>query len=106
MTTSSDPLESYIEKKVCAHATKTGWLVRKLEWVGRHGAPDRFFAKGGRIVLIEFKRRGKKPTEHQSKEIDRLREVGVEVHVADNIEDGIAILDRRVNHRPGDEDLI
>lgn len=54
--------ERYIERKSVAWAKSRGWLVRKLQWIGHNGAPDRFFAKARRIVLIEFKQKGKKPT--------------------------------------------
>lgn len=85
-------LESYIETKVCEWARKNGWLVRKLQWIGREGAPDRFFAKVGRIILVEFKRPGEKPRPSQDREIKRLREAGVEVAVVDDIDDGISLL--------------
>lgn len=83
--------ELYIEAKVCEFAKSHGWLVRKLAWVGREGAPDRFFARAGRVLMIEFKRLGQKPAPHQEREIARLRAEGVEVHVIDNIEDGKAL---------------
>lgn len=95
-------LESYIERKLCDWAKKHGWLIRKLSWVGRPGAPDRFFAKRARIVLMELKAPGKKPTANQAKEIARLREAGVEVHVIDSIEEGIRVLSGGRNH----EDLV
>lgn len=84
--------EIYIEKKVCMWAEKNGWFTRKLAWIGRVNAPDRFFAKGGRVVLIEFKATGKKATPNQRKEHERLRRAGVEVWVADSIDLGIDIL--------------
>lgn len=84
--------ESYIERKVCDFAKKLGWLVRKLQWVGRHGAPDRVFIKAGRLVFIEFKAPGKKPTAHQTLEIERLRAEGMEVYVIDDIDEGKFVL--------------
>lgn len=98
--------EKYVERKICEHAKRTGWLSRKLQWIGVHGAPDRFFVKDGRIVLMEIKRPGGRPTEHQSKEIGRLSEAGVEVHLVDDIDVGIDILDRRSNFIPWHDDLI
>lgn len=74
------PIESYVMDK----AEKAGWLVRKLKWIGIDGAPDKFFAKEGRIVLIEFKRPGGKPKKRQAEEHTALRDAGVEVYVADN----------------------
>ena len=77
-------IESPLEDFACAEAEKTGWFVRKLQWAGRRNAPDRFFAKDGRVVLIEFKRPNGKPRPGQAREIERLRAAGVEVFVADN----------------------
>lgn len=101
-----DPLESYVERKACKWAKSNGWFIRKLSWIGRPSAPDRFFAKGGRVVLIEFKRRGKKPTKLQAREIEELREAGVETYVCDNADDAITVLNFRPNFRPDIDDLI
>lgn len=78
--------ESVYEKLACDAAEADGWIVRKLQWIGRRGGPDRFFLKGGRIVLMEFKRPGKKVEEGsvQQKEIERLIAAGAEVHQVDN----------------------
>lgn len=85
-------IESDVELTVCLRAEARGWLVRKLSWIGRRNAPDRFFARDGRVVLIEFKRPGKVARETQNREIQRLREAGVEAYEVDNIEAGDAIL--------------
>lgn len=84
--------ESTIERSVCGIAEKQGWLVRKVQWLGRRGAPDRLFMKGGRAVLIEFKRETKEPTTQQSREIKRLKNAGMEVYACDSIELGCEIL--------------
>jgi len=85
-------LESYVENKVCEWAKKNGWLVRKLQWIGREGAPDRLFLKNGCFLLIEFKQPGKKPRPSQRAEIKRLRQYGAKVAVVDNVEAGISFL--------------
>ena len=84
--------ESAIEGKVCHDAEAEGWFQRKLSWIGRTGAPDRFFAKEGRVVLIEFKAPGEVPRADQVREHKRLRAAGVEVHVVDNVADGHRVL--------------
>lgn len=84
--------EFHIERTVCRRAVKAGWLVRKLTFPGRNGAPDRLFAKRGALVLIEFKRPGGKTSPAQEREIERLRAAGLEVHVVDDIEVGLEIL--------------
>lgn len=77
-------IESPIESLVCDVAEKDGWLVRKLRWIGRRGGPDRFFAKNGRVVLIEFKAPGETAKAGQGKELRALAAAGVEVHQCDN----------------------
>jgi len=76
--------EATYEGIVVDAAEADGWLVRKLAWVGRRNGPDRFFAKDGRVVLIEFKRPGGSARAGQDKEVAALKAVGVEVHVVDN----------------------
>jgi hypothetical protein len=83
--------ESYIEQQVIKRAKKNGWLVRKLQWIGRNGAPDRFFAKGGVIIFVEFKQTGKEPRPDQAEEHQTMRNYGVHVIVIDNIESGYAV---------------
>lgn len=85
--------ESAVEITVANKAEMAGWFQRKFQWVGRKGAPDRFFAKNGRVVLIEFK----DPDEGevrvlQAREIRKLYAAGVEVHVCDSVRDGLSIL--------------
>lgn len=89
-------LEHDVVSKVKAHAKKLGWLHRKIVYVGRHGAPDDwFFNTGARLVIIEFKRPGGKPTDHQDLEISRLRDLGFKVYVIDDIQKGKALFDRQ-----------
>ena len=85
-------IESPIEEWVCDKAEAAGWLAYKCKWIGRRNAPDRFFAKDGRIVLIEFKNPDGKARATQEKEIARLREHGVEVHLANNALTALRIL--------------
>lgn len=73
--------EIVVEIDICDEAEKDGWLVRKLQYVGRRGAPDRMFVKAGRIVFIEFKKLGENPDGLQQREHDRLRGRGIIVHV-------------------------
>lgn len=82
-------LEIEVESKVCALAERAGWLVRKVKWIGRRGAPDRMFVRRGRIVLIEFKR-PKKGQLHalQDREIARLRRAGAECYVVNSVHFG------------------
>jgi hypothetical protein len=84
--------EATVERSVVAIAERAGWLVRKVAWLGRRGAPDRLFAKGGRVVLIEFKAPLKEPRIQQEREIRRLQLAGIEVHACNDIGMGCKIL--------------
>lgn len=89
----NDPLEKDIERKVCEHARVHGILAYKFNSEGRRSVPDRMFiTEHGHIFFIEFKRKGKKPTEAQQREINRIRDTGVNVYVVDNIDDGKRII--------------
>lgn len=67
------------------------------------GFPDRFFARNrdedrcpycgrGRIVLMEFKRKGEHPDEQQAKRIGELMEAGVEVYIVRGTKEAKKIL--------------
>lgn len=75
--------ESKIEANANALAKKHGWFQRKFKAPGRRGAPDRMYAKNGRVFFIEFKSKGKRPTELQVAEHRRMREAGLTVYVCD-----------------------
>lgn len=85
-------LESDVEDDVCEWAENHGWLVRKMKFIGRRGCPDRFFFGFGYIVMVEFKRVNGPISENQRQEHRRMRDAGLEVHVIEHAEDGIAIL--------------
>ena len=86
--------ESYVEKEFVRIFERAGWLVRKLKWIGRHGAPDRFVAKRGRVALVELKKRGGDLQPSQVREFPRLRNAGVDVFVVSTIAEATALLAR------------
>ena len=70
------------EATTVAWAENHGWIVRKMQYIGRRGCADRFFFGYGHIIMIEFKRlKGGSTSANQSKEHQRLAEVGCPVHV-------------------------
>ena len=89
--------EKEIEEYSRKLAVTRGWLVRKVKWLGRRGAPDRIFLKKAsepcilcqgnhRALFVEFKRPGGKPTPLQEREIERLRASGAAVYGVDSKE--------------------
>lgn len=85
---SSKTQEKHIETACRTIAKARGWLYWKLTVMGWPGVPDRLIlSTGGRVRFVEFKKPGKKPTPLQEAWHRRLRALGFEVHVIDNVSD-------------------
>ena len=79
--------EKYLERKLCAEVKAMGGIAYKFVSPGRRGVPDRMCVlPGGRVVFVELKSYGKKPTPLQEIEIGRLKDLGFEVFVIDSSE--------------------
>lgn len=89
--------EKYIEDAVVRWAKRAGWFVRKLNWIGVTGAPDRIFIKRGAVVFIEFKRPGGSVQPDQADEHRLMAACGAEVLICDDVQQGIRhLLNREV----------
>lgn len=91
-------IEAYLVKRV----KELGGEVRKAQWVGRHGAPDRLvmlpigrYDAGPVSIWVELKAPGVKPEPHQIREHNRMRRLGQLVEVIDSIEGVDALLEGR-----------
>jgi hypothetical protein len=92
--------ESTVEQHLVKRVKALGGEVRKVQWIGRRGAPDRVVMlpystdwalrgwehRGGRCVWVELKRPGKDAEDHQAREHARMRKMGQMVVVLDSIE--------------------
>ena len=77
--------ESQIEQHLIKELKKLGIETRKVQWIGRDGAPDRLIlAKGG--IYVELKAPGKEPRENQLREHEKMRAAGIRVAVIDSFE--------------------
>jgi hypothetical protein len=87
VSVADNQLESEVEGSACVYAKSRGWFCEKIMQAGRKGFPDRFFARNGVVMLIEFKRPGKPtPRMQQDKRHRELREAGVTVHVVSDLD--------------------
>lgn len=87
--------ESDIEKYLVKRVKELGGECRKIQWIGRSGAPDRLvmlppkdpFAPYAQDVTIwiELKAPGKKAEPHQMREHGRMRKMGQRVEVIDSL---------------------
>lgn len=84
--------ERDIERHLVRRVKELGGEVRKVEWIGRRGAPDRLvMLHAGRkpwwpAIWVELKAPGVKPEAHQLREHERMRRMGQRVVVIDSIE--------------------
>lgn len=80
-------VENYLVERVRA----AGGEVRKVQWIGRNGAPDRFVMLKGLSMWVEIKAPGEKPRPSQVREHERMRSMGQRVEVIDSL-DGVDAL--------------
>lgn len=85
--------ESQIEKKLVAYCRKRGIYTRKFVSPANRGVPDRVIVGNGRVLFLELKREGNKPTELQKWGLAQLREHGAEAHLATGYDEAKAIVD-------------
>jgi hypothetical protein len=108
--------ESTVEQHLVKRVKALGGEVRKVQWIGRRGAPDRIvmlpaysdLPRGDRITAlevreamgaaltgrlhtpmsawVELKRPGEVAEPHQAREHERMRKMGQRVVVLDSIE--------------------
>ena len=85
--------EAPIEDDVVAFAQNRGWLVRKMQYPGRRGCPDRFFWKSGKLVIMELKRQSKKRADPaQVREHERYAAAGWTVHIVNDRDQAAKLL--------------
>lgn len=75
--------ERDVERYLVERVRAAGGEVRKVQWIGRRGAPDRVVFLNG-AHFIELKRPGETPQEHQWREIEKLRDHQASVMVIDS----------------------
>ena len=88
-------LERDVERYLVKRVKEWGGEVRKVQWVGRVGAPDRIVmlpctsrwgASYSNTFFVELKAPGEKPRGSQLREHKRMRDMGQRVIVIDSIE--------------------
>ena len=80
-------LEKQIEQALVRRVKELGGTCEKFVSPGRRSVPDRLVTlPGGKIIFVECKPPGKKPTLAQQYDHERRRLLGCDVRVIDNIE--------------------
>ncbi len=80
-------LEKTIEQALYRRVVVLGGLCEKFTSPNRRSVPDRIVTlPGGRVVFVECKAPGKKPTVKQSADHARRRALGCDVRVIDSLD--------------------
>lgn len=79
--------ESIIQSNIKRKLEISGWFVTKLLQTTTNGIPDLLALRDGRVVFIEVKQPGKKPTILQSYRHEQIRKKGFEVITATGFND-------------------
>jgi hypothetical protein len=84
--------ERDIERHLVKRVKALGGECRKIQWIGRRGAPDRlvmlapYYGMPFLSCWVELKAPGVKAEAHQLREHERMRAMGQRVVVIDSIE--------------------
>jgi hypothetical protein len=80
-------LEKTVEAALVRRVKSLGGLCEKFTSPNNRSVPDRLVTlPGGRVVFVEVKAPGKKPTPLQARDHERRRALGCEVFVIDNVD--------------------
>lgn len=85
-------LERDIEAYLVKRCKEIGALCDKFTSPQRRSVPDRLITFSGRVLFVELKATGKKPTEAQVRDHERRRAAGAEVVWLDSKEAGESVV--------------
>ena len=86
--------EKYIEQKLVSEVKKRGGICLKLASTGLDGIPDRLVLMAkGKIAFVELKVPKQKPRKLQLVRIKKLKELGFNAYVLDNVKDIGGVID-------------
>lgn len=88
------PLEKSIERRLADYCKKADILCLKFVSPGNKGVPDRILIRQGRVLFLELKQKGKRPTPLQFHTLEKFREHGAVAEWADSFESAVHIMER------------
>jgi hypothetical protein len=78
-----------VERAVCRWADEHGIYHTKFTPQGKRGLDRIFWRPRGQLMVIEFKRPGKRPTKLQIYNMEKLRKLDYDVRWTDNKDEAI-----------------
>jgi hypothetical protein len=84
--------ESAIEATLVSAVKALGGLALKLVSPGLVGVPDRMIlSRNGKVLFVEVKAPGRKPTVIQQRRHEQLRDLGFSVRIVDSKVEALAV---------------
>ena len=87
-------LERDVEKEIRIYAEAKGLISLKLSGPGNRGKPDRLFFYKGRVLIMEVKKLGEKPTRLQQQWLTTFKDADFDAVWADRPGLGKTLLDK------------
>ncbi len=85
--------ETILEETCAIEAELRGIGSRKLEWIGRRGAPDRLFVGKGKLLLVEFKILTGRLSPAQVQEHTWFRKYGYKIAVVNSLNQFVDLIE-------------
>jgi len=90
--------ESKLESQIVTLCSKLGLLTYKFSSPSQRGVPDRVIMGRGRVLFLELKNAGCKPTGLQERELERITKAGISAGWADNYKDADLMIRHKFHH--------
>lgn len=88
--------EKTFQSKCIKWVKSQGCFYWKFQDKFSGGFPDLMIAKNGRVVFVELKRKGNKPTPLQNAVMEQMRKAGLSVYWTDDFEEFKSIVTKEV----------
>ena len=86
-------LERILESRLGKYCRDAGILYIKGKATGQKGFPDRMLIRGGRVLFLELKRKGCKPSPLQLHWMWKLRDQGMRAEFTDSFEKAVEFIE-------------
>jgi Holliday junction resolvase len=86
-------LEKDLERKVVEYCRAKGILTYKFTSPAHRGVPDRVMIANGKVLFLELKREGQRPTALQYREIMKIKQAGGKAAWADTYGAAVMAID-------------
>ena len=87
------PLEKVLERRLGQYCKDHGIIYVKGKATGQKGFPDRMLIRSGKVLFLELKRKGCKPSPLQKHWQNKLWCEGMEAEWTDNYDDAVRIIE-------------